>query len=165
MPEVGGRRGRSEVRDGMVLRCSDDAGADSVRENRARGLSWGMPHNPNRLQVVQRADALVVEIHAFATRHRRRLADLSPGLRNQVVRAAASISLNLSEACGYHAPPRVIALLEVAIGSCNEVERILGLSDRLGVHDPRLSFILGEIAGVRMMLYGLRRRLKHSPVS
>ena len=145
-----------------VVRWGDDAGVDSVRGNRAHALSWDMPHNPYRLLVVQRADALTVVVHAYASRHRRRLADFSPGLRNQLVRASASISLNLGEACGYHSPPRVIAFLETAIGSCNEVERILSLCARLGVHDPRLSFIVSEIAGVRMMLYGLRRHLKQS---
>jgi four helix bundle protein len=119
-----------------------------------------MPHNPARLQVVQRADELVVAIHAFATRHRRHLTDISPGLRGQLVRAAASVTLNLSEACGYHSTQRAIALLDVAIGSCNETERILRLCDRIGVHDSELITILEEIGGVRAMTYGFRRRLQ-----
>lgn len=113
--------------------------------------------------MVQRAESLVVAIHAYASRHRRHLGDLSPGLRNQLVRASASIALNLGEACGYGSSAKTATLLEVAIGSCNEVERVLRLCSRLGIHDSTTHTILSEIATVRAMTYGFRRRVLALP--
>lgn len=118
-----------------------------------------MPHNPNRLEVVQRADSLVVMVHAFAGRQRRLLSDLSPGLRNQLVRAATSVSLNIAEACGYHPVGRALSMLDIAIGSCNEVERIMRLCDKLSIRDPDIPHILGHVASVRAMTYGFRRKI------
>lgn len=118
-----------------------------------------MPHNPQRLLVVQRADTLVVAVHAYASHHKARFRDLSPGLRNQLLRAVTSISLNLSEACGYHTSARTIALLDVAIGSCNEVERVLRLCTKLGIADTRSDLLVNDVVTVRRMTYGLRKRI------
>ena len=123
-------------------------------------LSWRMPHNPNRLLVVARAEALTVAVHRYAARHSRRLGDLSPGIRNQLLRAAVSISLNLGEACGYHTAARAASFLEIAIGSCNETERILRLCIRLGLSDPECDALLDDIGAVRALTYGFRRRLR-----
>ncbi len=122
-----------------------------------------MVHNPNRLLVVERADALVVDVHAFAERQARRLGTVSPGLRSQMLRASVSVSLNLSEACGYHTASRAVALLEIAIGSCNELERVLRLCARLGIRDDRLEQIIANVGTVRAMTYGFRKRLQHPP--
>jgi len=119
-----------------------------------------MAHTPNRLQVVERADALTVSVHIYAKRHARRLAELSPGLRNQLLRSAVSISLNLSEACGYHAEGRTMSFLDIAIGSCNETERILTLASKLGVRDPGTNTLLADIGTVRALIYGFRRHLQ-----
>ena len=108
---------------------------------------------------MQRAESLVVAVHAYVSRHRRRLGDLSPGLRNQLVRASASIALNLGEACGYGSPAKAATLLEVAIGSCNEVDRIIRWCARLSIHDKTTDEMLVEIARVRAMTYGFRRRV------
>ena len=121
-----------------------------------------MVHNPNRLLVVERADALV-EVHAFAERQARRLGTVSPGLRSQMLRASVSVSLNICEACGYHTASRAVALLEVAIGSCNELERVLRLCARLGVRDDRLEQIIANVGIVRAMTYGFRKRLQNHP--
>lgn len=118
-----------------------------------------MPHNPRRLLVIQRADTLVVAVHAFASVHKQRFRDLSPGLRNQLLRAATSISLNLGEACGYHTTARTVAFLDVAIGSCNEVERVLELCTRLGLVDKGSDWLIRDVVTVRRMIYGFRRRL------
>ncbi|MCA0374456.1 MAG: four helix bundle protein [Gemmatimonadetes bacterium] len=124
-----------------------------------------MPHNPSRLQVVIRADALVVRVHQLAERHRRRIGAVSPGLRSQLLRAATSISLNLGEACGYTSPDKSAALLDVAIGSCNEVERVLRLCRRLEVLDDSVDTLLDELREIRMMTYGFRKRLLSFPHS
>jgi four helix bundle protein len=123
-----------------------------------------MPHNPARLEVITRADAVVVDVHRLADRSKRRLSDLSPGIRNQLLRAATSISLNLSEACGYHTAAKTSALLDVAIGSCNEVERLLLLCQTLNAFDQSIDQLIAEIITVRKMTFGFRKRvLAQSP--
>lgn len=122
-----------------------------------------MPHNPNRLDVVRRADALMECVHRLAMIHRRRLGELSPGLRNQLLRATTSISLNLGEACGYHPSKRAAALLDVSIGSCNEVERLLRLCERLAAVDDSVTTLIDDVCTVRKMLYGFRKRVLHPP--
>jgi four helix bundle protein len=119
----------------------------------------GMPHNPARLEVITRADAMVIEVHQLSVRSKRRLADLSPGLRNQLLRAATSISLNLSEACGYHTPRKTVALLDVAIGSCNEVERLLRLCQQLQAFDRSIDPLIARVVTVRKMTFGFRKRI------
>lgn len=123
-----------------------------------------MPHNPAKLEVIARADAVVVEVHQLAERGKRTLSDLSPGIRNQLLRAATSISLNLSEACGYHAPTKSAALLDVAIGSCNEVERLLILLQKLKAFDQSIDGLAQDVARVRRMTYGLRKHILNSHV-
>lgn len=122
-----------------------------------------MPHNPKRLLVVQRADTLVIELHRLASRRARQLAETSPGIRNQLLRAAVSVSANLGEACGYHTPSKAAALVDVAIGSLNEVERMLSLLERLAVVDSSAEPLITEVQEVRALAYGFRRRILGTP--
>jgi four helix bundle protein len=122
-----------------------------------------MPHNPDRLLVTQRADALVVDVHRLVKAHGRDLANASPGLRNQLLRAAVSVSANLSEACGYHEPRKAAALIDIAIGSCNEVERMLKLLYRLELLDPTATELISQVQQVRALAYGFRRRVLSTP--
>lgn len=118
-----------------------------------------MAHNPERLMVVQKADAFVVDVHCYVRATQRELADASPGLRNQLLRAAVSISNNIGESCGHHSPRRAASFIDVAIGSCNEVERMLNLLRRLSLlhaHDERL---IAEVQQVRALAYGFRRKI------
>ena len=101
----------------------------------------------------------MVRVHQLAERYRRKLSALSPGLRNQLLRSATSIGLNLAEAGGYHPPSKTAALLDVAIGSCNEVERVLRLCQRLKALDESTDQLIEDICRVRRMTYGLRRRV------
>jgi four helix bundle protein len=120
-----------------------------------------MPHNPQRLLVVQKADVLVVEVHLLAKRHHHRLGTLSPGIRNQLLRAAVSVSANLGESCGPHSPAKAVVFIDVAIGSLNEVERLLRLLQRLGVRevtDP----LIDSVIEVRKLAYGFRKRVQQS---
>jgi four helix bundle protein len=118
-----------------------------------------MPHNPDRLLVVQKAESLTVDIHRLARTCAREFADASPGLRNQLLRAAVSISANLSESCGYHAPKKAVALIDTAIGSCNEVERMLTLMRRLELLGAETEALISEVQRVRALSYGFRRRV------
>jgi four helix bundle protein len=122
-----------------------------------------MPHNPDRLLVTQRADALVVDVHHMVKAHGRELANASPGLRNQLLRAAVSVSANLSEACGYYEPRKAAVLIDVAIGSCNEVERMLKLMHRLELLDPAAVSLISDVQQVRAPAYGFRKRILRPP--
>lgn len=122
-----------------------------------------MPHNPKRLLVVQRADALVIELHRLASRRSRELSDTSPGLRNQLLRAAISVSANLAEACGYHSPAKAAGLVDVAIGSLNEVERMLTLLQQLNAVGDDLDTLIKESQDVRALSYGFRRKIIAGP--
>jgi len=53
----------------------------------------------------------------------------------------------------------------VAIGSCNEVERVLRLCRRLEVLDDSVDTLLDELREIRMMTYGFRKRLLSFPHS
>jgi four helix bundle protein len=123
-----------------------------------------MPHNPQRLLVVQKADVLVVDVHLLCKRHHHRLGVLSPGIRNQLLRASVSVSANLGESCGPHSPAKAAMFIDIAIGSLNEVERLLRLLQRLGVHevtDP----LLESVIEVRKLAYGFRKRVRQTNVA
>lgn len=122
-----------------------------------------MPHNPKRLLVVQRADALVIELHRLASRRTREMSDASPGLRNQLLRAAVSVSANLAEACGYYSPTKAAGLVDVAIGSLNEVERMLTLLHQLHAVGDNLELLIKETQDVRALSYGFRRKIMAGP--
>ena len=53
-----------------------------------------------------------------------------PGLRNQAVRAANSVSANLAEGCTRPSRSEFLRFVGIAIGSANELEAHLGLARR-----------------------------------
>lgn len=118
-----------------------------------------MPHYPQRLLVIQRADALGIALHRLARKHARELSDLSPGLRGQLLRAAVSVSANLAEACGQSTPRKTAAQIDVAIGSLNEVERMLVLMEQLGSFGEVTRALIRDVQETRSMAYGFRKRV------
>ena len=122
-----------------------------------------MAHNPQRLLVVQRADALVIEVHRLASRRARQLSQLSPGLRNQLLRAAVSVSANLAEACGPHTPQKAASQIDIAIGSLNEVERMFTLLQQLGAVGDEAAERISDVQSVRALAYGFMRRVLGTP--
>ncbi|MBY0488734.1 MAG: four helix bundle protein [Gemmatimonadaceae bacterium] len=109
--------------------------------------------------MVQRADALVIEVHRLASRRARQLSQLSPGLRNQLLRAVVSVSANLGEACGPHSPQKAASQIDIAIGSLNEVERMLTLMQQLGALGEDAGERIRDTQQVRALAYGFRRRV------
>ncbi len=84
----------------------------------------------------------------------------APGLRSQLLRAAASIPANIAEGAGQHSDARFAHFLSIAIGSANEVETHLRLARGLEMFDEATWRALDdELREVRRMLFGLRRRL------
>ncbi|MCC6241698.1 MAG: four helix bundle protein [Gemmatimonadaceae bacterium] len=94
--------------------------------------------------VVHLADALLPSITA-------RL----PGLRNQLLRAAASIPAAIAEGAAQQSMAQYARYLSIALGSASETESHLTLAVRLHVvrdGDERLM----ELEHIRKMLYRLR---------
>ena len=117
-----------------------------------------MPNAAN-LKVLARARALSIEVHrAFQNLHVR----VNPELKSQFLRSIASIPRNIAEGCGRSSPLQFIQFVDYAIGSANEADeclaQITGLS-LVSIHNQRRWH--NEIAEIRMMLYGLRRHIKH----
>lgn len=115
-----------------------------------------MGHNPHRLQVVQRAFALSVDVHRMADGCQAAMSRLSPGMRNQLLRAVNSIALNLAEGAGHESPVKTAAFCTVAIGSCNEVELQLRLARALNAIPDDYDPLIEEVIEIRRMTYGFR---------
>jgi four helix bundle protein len=122
-----------------------------------------MTHNPLSLKVVQRAFALSVDVHRMADQAQDAMARLSPGMRNQLLRAVNSIALNLAEGAGHVSPAKTAAFCNTAIGSCNEVELQLRLACALKIissdHEP----LIEEVIEVRRMTFGFRKHVLAKP--
>ncbi|WP_396222199.1 four helix bundle protein [Gemmatimonas sp.] len=118
-----------------------------------------MAHNPHALQVVQRALALSVDVHRLADRCHESMARVSPGMRNQLLRAVNSIALNLAEGAGYQSPSRTASFCTTAIGSCNEVELQLRLARALNAIPDDYDVLIDEVVEIRKMSYGFRKHV------
>ena len=118
-----------------------------------------MPHNPNTLQVVRRAFALSVDVHRMADHCQEQMARVSPGMRNQLLRAVNSIALNLAEGSAHESPGRTASFCTIAIGSCNEVELQLRLARALNAIPDDYELLLDEVIEIRRMTYGFRKHV------
>ena len=114
--------------------------------------------NPHKLAVWHRARELSVNMHVEVRRFPRAGA---PGLKGQLQRAADGIPTNIAEGAGRPTDAEFARFLDIAIGSANECETHLLLASRLSflaVH--RAEELLDELRQIRMMMYGLLRRLR-----
>lgn len=86
-------------------------------------------HNFERLTIWQDAQDLAVDIYkAFADNR-------DFGLRDQIQRAAVSISNNIAEGSEYDSDNAFIRYLNIAKGSCSEVRSMLYLCHRINYLD------------------------------
>lgn len=113
------------------------------------------------LQVWNKAQTLSLTLH-----HRldpRTCARYAPGLRAQLLRAAASVPATLLEGGGRGADLVPARHLAAAIASAGELENHLLLAAHLGAvrGDPDDLFL--EVADIRAMLYALRRAIQQRP--
>ena len=84
-----------------------------------------------------------------------------PGLRNQAVRAAHSVSANVAEGCGRPSRAEFLRFVGIAIGSANELEAHLGLARRATILSAEVHANLVERLNlVRRMLISLMRALE-----
>jgi four helix bundle protein len=122
-----------------------------------------MGHNPHRLQVVQRAFVLSVDVHRMADRCQDAMSRLSPGMRNQLLRAVNSVALNLAEGAGHESPSKTASFCTIAIGSCNEVELQLRLARALSIISPDYEPLIDEVIEIRRMTFGFRKHVLPRP--
>jgi four helix bundle protein len=84
-----------------------------------------------------------------------------PGLRSQVLRAAASIPTNIVEGCGTDSPAEFARYLDISLKSAKELEYHLVRLRDLGVID-RLQYrqLDDRLTEVRKMLYAFTKAVR-----
>jgi four helix bundle protein len=110
-----------------------------------------------QLQVWQKAHALSLNVDR-ACRAIRVAAYAS--LKNQLFRAAMSISANIAEGCSQRTSKEFARYIGIALSSCSEVEHHLIVARDLKVITlPTYDGLVAQTITVRKMLFGLRRKL------
>jgi four helix bundle protein len=123
----------------------------------SRSVCSGMQDH-KRLRVWHLAQELSLDvIEALSGPEVRRV----PGLRNQAVRTANSVSANLAEGCTRPSRVEFLRYVEIAIGSANELESHLGLASRTRILSAEKHANLKErLYMARRMLISLMRALE-----
>ena len=109
------------------------------------------------LLVWQKAHALSLNVDRACKKIR---PAMYASLRNQLFRAAMSISANIAEGSSQRTKREFARFVGVALSSCSEVEHHLIVARDLEVV-PRSTFdsLVSQTIDVRKMLYGLRKTL------
>ena len=108
-----------------------------------------------KLLAWQKAHAFSIAVHkAFLGRR----ANVSPGLRSQILHAANSIPDNLAEGCAKRSRRVLASYADSAYSSAKEVENPLIKARDLGILEPRLWEVLSEQGDeVSRLCFGLTR--------
>jgi four helix bundle protein len=84
-------------------------------------------------------------------------------LRNQLFRAAMSISANIAEGSSQRTKKEFARFVSIALSSCSEVEHHLIVArDLKAISAPTFDSLVAQTITVRKMLYGLRKMLTMS---
>lgn len=114
-----------------------------------------------RLHVWQKAHALVLAADKALPA---RACRATPWLRQQILRAAASVSANIAEGCGKRTTREFLRFIEIALGSSRELENHLLLARDLGMLTVSVVRELEALTKeVRRMLVGLSNALHRQP--
>ncbi len=123
------------------------------------GVGSGM-QDPRKIQAYQRAHALAVAIDFLSRRFSR---TGHTNLRQQLTRAADSISTNIAEGCGAASDRDFARFLDVAVKSANETEHhLLSARDRRLISEVDWKKLSSEVVQVRKMTYVYRKRVLES---
>ena len=80
------------------------------------------------------------------------------GLRQQIRKSAISIPSNIAEGCGKSTNKDLIRFLDISIGSLNELETQILISENLNYIKPKVgNDIIERILEIRKMIYGFRK--------
>lgn len=114
-------------------------------------------HDFKKLKVWEKSIDLVINVYTLTEEFPRQE---KYGLISQIQRAAVSITCNISEGCGKGTKKDFKRFLNIAVGSANEVENLLIISNRLDYMDDSDFKILNEkVVEINRMLKGLGKTL------
>ena len=115
-------------------------------------------HDFKKLKVWEKSIDLVVSIYKLTEefpKHEKY------GLISQIQRASVSITCNISEGCGKGTKKDFKRFINIAIGSANEVENLLIISNRLKYMSEVVYGNLSDrISEIKRMLKSLRKTLQ-----
>ncbi len=104
----------------------------------------------------QEGNALANDLHSVFT-HRK--ADAYPGLRDQILRAAASVPANLAEGCAKRSRIELARFADIAYASTKELESHLELARGARAISEKQLVVFAEKADrVAKLCFGLARR-------
>ena len=84
-----------------------------------------------------------------------------PGLRAQMLRAAASIPANIAEGCGKPSDAELARFAEIALGSTTELDNhLLFARDARVLDEARYSELASRVSEVRRMLFSFVRAVR-----
>jgi four helix bundle protein len=114
--------------------------------------------NFHELKIWEKSHALTLEIYEITRGFPK---EELYGLTSQIRRSAASIPTNIAEGCGRNSEPEFIHFLQIAMGSTNETEYLLLLSQDLGFISPESFQILhNKLIEIKKMLSGFLQQLR-----
>lgn len=106
-----------------------------------------------KLKVWEGAHKLCLSVYGMTSEFP---ADEKFGLVSQMRRSASSIPTNIAEGSGRRSHADYARFLDMATGSCNEIEYQIYLAHSLGyVHEASWTEAAGQIEEIRRMLVGL----------
>ena len=117
-------------------------------------------HNFKELIVWQKARKLVKDVYLTISLFPE---DEKYGLISQIRRASVSIPANIAEGAGRNTDKDFGRFLDIAHGSCFELETLLILAVDLDyLSKSKYDIILKDIEEIQKMIYGLRNKIKQS---
>jgi len=117
-------------------------------------------HNFKELIVWQKARKLVKDVYLTISLFPE---DEKYGLISQIRRASVSIPANIAEGAGRNTDKDFGRFLDIANGSCFELETLLILAVDLDyLSKSKYDTILNDIEEIQKMIYSLRKKMKQS---
>ena len=117
-------------------------------------------HNFKELIVWQKARKLVKDIYLTISLFP---VDEKFGITSQIRRASVSIPANIAEGAGRNTDKDFGRFLDIANGSCFELETLLILAVDLDyLSKSKYDIILNDIEEIQKMIYSLRKKMKQS---
>ena len=82
------------------------------------------------------------------------------GLTSQIRRSASSIPTNIAEGCGRNSNPQLSNFLQIATGSCSELQYQIILSKDLSyINEQVFNHLQSDVIDIRRMIYGYSGKL------
>ncbi|MCB0503543.1 MAG: four helix bundle protein [Bacteroidetes bacterium] len=116
-----------------------------------------MTHNYKKLKVWQLAMEIAVDVYQLSLLFPK---DEQFGMVSQIKRCSLSIPSNIAEGSGRNSDKDFSRFLSMALGSSNELETQLILSNKLNlIHEDAPNAILKKNSEVQKMIFKLRNNL------